>query len=97
MIKRKRFLQNESPGIFAQRFAARFVVAASLLLLSTAAAMAVPVREYQARIGQAVKALDALAHSEKSESDAAYFARDEETIRGVRVLLAAPGPRQVQG
>lgn len=87
MTKRKRFFQNESKALFAQRFAARFVFAVSLVLLSTPAAMAIPASEYHKHIQQAVTALDTLAQSDETESETAYGARDAETVHGVRNLL----------
>lgn len=87
MIKRKQLLQNESQALFAERFAARFVFAVSLVLLSTPAAMAIPAGEYHKHIQQAVTALDTLAVSDETESETAYGVRDDETIRGVRNLL----------
>jgi hypothetical protein len=87
MINFRRFLQRDSGGIFAHWVAARFLSAISLMLLSAAAALAMPAGEYHTHIRQAVKALETVAHSDKSESEAAYFARDEETINSVRTLL----------
>lgn len=87
MIKRKGLLQNKNQAMFAQRFAARFVLAVSLVLLSTAAVLAIPASDYHKHIQQAVTALDTLAQSDEIESETAYGARDAETVRGVRNLL----------
>lgn len=87
MTKRKRLFQNESQALCAQRFAARFVFAVSLVLLSSPAAMAIPAGEYHQHIQQAVTALDTLAQSDETENETAYGAREAETVRGVRNLL----------
>ncbi len=87
MTKRKRFFHNENQAIFAQRFVARFVLAVSLVLLSSAAVLAIPASEYHKHIQQAVTALDSLAQSDETESETAYGARDAETVRGVKNLL----------
>jgi hypothetical protein len=87
MIKRKPLLENERQAGFARRLAARFLFAASLLLLLGTAVAATPLSEYHKRVTQAVKALDAVAHSSETESEATYYARDVEAVRSVRALL----------
>lgn len=73
--------------MFAQRFAARFLFAVSLGLLSTVAVLAIPAGEYHKHIRQAVTALDSLNQTDETEDATAYVARGVETIHSVRALL----------
>ena len=97
MVKRKPLLQNIRQVNFACRPAARFLLAANLVLFLAAAVHAIPVSEYQRQIRQAVTALDTLARSDENESVTAFAARDIETIRGVRSLLPAAETVEVKG
>jgi len=63
------------------------VFAGSLVLITTAVAMAIPAGEYHKHIQQALTALDTVAISDENESETAYGLRDAETVRGVRSLL----------
>jgi hypothetical protein len=87
MIKRKPLPGNEGRAKFVRHLAARFLFTVSVPLLLALAVYATPVREYHHRVTQAVKALDALAHSSATESVNAYYARDVDAVRSVRVLL----------
>ena len=87
MIKRKRLLQSERQGKLAPRFGARLMCAVSLVLLSSAATLAIPASEYHVHVRQSVTALKAVAQSTAAESEAGYFARDAEAVRSVRSLL----------
>jgi hypothetical protein len=87
MIKRQPFLKNKRQAGFARRFAARVLFAVSLLLLLSPAAAAIPLSEYHTHVRQAVTALEATAQSKETESEAAYYERDVETVRSVRTLL----------
>jgi len=87
MIKRKPLLRNEKQARFARRFAARILFAVSLLLFLTPVVAAIPVSEYHKHVRQAVTELDATAQSKETESEAAYYARDVDTVLSVRALL----------
>src|SRR6267142_4333185 len=87
MTKRKRLSKNDSQHLFAQCFVARMVFAGSLVLITSAVAMAIPAGEYHKHIQQALTALDTVAISDENESETAYGLRDAETVRGVRSLL----------
>jgi len=65
----------------------RLLFAVGLLALGASTVRAISVAEYQKQIRQAVTALDTLAQSDETESEAAFGARDAETIHGVRNLL----------
>jgi hypothetical protein len=65
----------------------RLLFAVGLLALCTTTVRAISVAEYQKQIRQAATALDTLAQSDETESEAAFGARDAETIHGVRNLL----------
>lgn len=65
----------------------RLLFVAGLMILSAATARAIHITEYHRHIRQAVSALDALAQSDETESDATYAIRDTETVQGVRNLL----------
>lgn len=87
MNKLKPLLQNERTARLARRLAPRVLFAVGLLLLWSAAVAAIPVSEYHKHIQQAVTELAAVAHSQETESEATYFARDVDTILSVRTLL----------
>jgi len=87
MIKRKPLLANERQTGFARCFAARMLFAVSLVLLLTPAVAAIPVSEYHKHVRQAVTELEATAQSRETESEAAYYARDVDTVLSVRALL----------
>ena len=65
----------------------RLLFAVGLLALGASTVRAISVAEYQKQIRQAVTALDTLAQSDETESEAAFGARDAETLHGVRNLL----------
>lgn len=97
MIKRKSLLENEGRAKFARYLAARFLFAVSLPLLSALAVSATPLSEYHHRVTQAVKGLDAVAHSSQTESVSDYYARDVEAVRSVRALLPQKETVEVNG
>src|SRR5437870_6091602 len=65
----------------------RLLFAVGLLALGADTVRAISITEYQKQIRQAVTALDTLAQSDETESEAAFGARDAETLHGVRNLL----------
>src|SRR5256885_779469 len=65
----------------------RLLFAVGLLALGADTVRAISITEYQKQIRQAVTALDTLAQSDETESEAAFAARDAETLHGVRNLL----------
>lgn len=89
MVKRKPLLESERQAGFAGRFAMRLFFIASLALVLSTPAHAIPVGEYHKHLTQAVTALDSLAQSDENESSLSYSLRDVETIRQVRNLLPA--------
>jgi len=68
-------------------FGLRMLGAVGLLFVGVSTVQAIPINEYHRHVRQALTALDALAQSDETESDAAYAVRDAQTIQGVRGLL----------
>jgi len=75
--------QNDSHVFFGLRL----LFAVGLLVLCASTVEAIPISDYHKQIRQAVTALDTLTQSDETESEAAYGARDAETVQGVRKLL----------
>jgi len=65
----------------------RLLFSVGLLVLSVPTVRAISITEYQKKIRQAVTALDTLAQPDETETEAAFAARDAETLSGVRNLL----------
>lgn len=65
----------------------RLVLSISFLIFTPAAAIAISIGEYHAKIRQAVTALDSLAQSDETENTFDYATRSAETVAGVRNLL----------
>lgn len=86
MTKRETRLNNLGAFLAGPSFR-RTCFAVSLVLFCAAVVPAVPVKEYHQQVKQAVKLLDAVSHSEESESIDDYHTRDVESVRRVRELL----------
>src|SRR5687768_2338535 len=72
---------------FLDRLFLSSLTAALLVLLTPAAAKAISIAEYHAKIRQAVTALDSLAQSDETENTSDYATRSAETVTGVRNLI----------
>jgi hypothetical protein len=68
-------------------FTGRFLSFSALLLMVVPAAQAIPLKEYQTHVRQAVGALDSLVQSDETESTWDYGKRSAETVQAVRNLL----------
>jgi hypothetical protein len=65
----------------------RLLFAVGILALGASTVRAISITEYQKQIRQAVTALDTLTQSDETETEAAFGARDADTLLGVRNLL----------
>jgi hypothetical protein len=80
---------NEATAHIATRlgFVLRCLWATAFLFIFAPSVQAIPIKEYSAKLQQAVTALDTLAQVNETEDAAAYEARRDQTIAGVRTLL----------
>ncbi len=69
------------------RWSIRPLAGVALLLFAASSASAISVREYSAKVAQAVTALDGLAQLDESETSSEYSKRSAETLKATRFLL----------